>query len=186
MHSRHLGCHCYRDGVELSIFFDGLSSVATACALLAALYAGYQAQRLFRIELGRDEKVRDADRKRQATQVSAWAATRIQTAGRVIFGVVIRNSSDDPVYDVQVECHGFSSPRVASLQCLPPGEFFVANTVQEDAAAEWDYPKPLAEIKDPMRPFTISDARGVDAITFRDNTGTGWHRAARGELTNTS
>lgn len=169
----------------LNTFFEGLSAVATACALLAALYAGYQAQRLFRIELGRDEKARDADRKRQATQVSAWAATRIKTGGRIIFGVVIRNSSDDPVYDVQVECHGFTSPQVPTLQCVPPGEFFAANTVEEDATAEWDYPKPVREVVgDPLRPFTISDARGVDAITFRDNTGAGWHRAARGELTN--
>lgn len=38
---------------------------------------------------------------------------------------------------------------------------------------------------DPLRPFTISDARGVDAITFRDNTAGGWHRAAGGELTKT-
>jgi len=78
----------------LSTFFEGMSAVATACALIAAVYAGFQAQRLYRIESGRDEQVRDAARKRQATQVSAWAATRIQTAGRVIFGVVIRNSSD--------------------------------------------------------------------------------------------
>ena len=170
----------------LSTFFEGLSAVATSGALIAAVYAGVQAKRLYRIESARDEQARDAGRKRQATQVSAWAATRIRTAGRIVFGVVIRNSSDDPVYDVQVECHGFSSSPVASLQCVPPGEFFVANTVQEDAAAEWDYPKPLSEINDPMRPFTISDARGVDAITFRDNTGAGWHRAARGELTKTS
>ena len=172
--------------MELSTFFEGLSAVATSGALIAAVYAGLQAKRLYRIESARDEQARDAERKRQATQVSAWAATRIRTAGRVVFGVVIRNSSDDPVYDVQVECHGFSSSQVASLQCVPPGEFFVANTVQDDATAEWDFPKPLGEINDPMRPFTISDARGVDAITFRDNTGVGWHRAARGELTKTA
>lgn len=169
----------------LNTFFEGLSAVATAGALLAALYAGYQAQRLFRIELQRDEQARDTERKRQATQVSAWAATRIKTREHVVFGVVVRNSSADPVYDVQVECHGFSSPRVPTLQCVPPGEFFVANTVDDDSRAEWDFPKPLREIRDPMRPFTISDERGVDAITFRDNTGAGWHRAARGELTKT-
>jgi len=170
----------------LNTFFEGLSAVATACAFLAALYAGYQAQRLFRIELKRDEQAREAERKRQASQVSAWAATRIKTGGRIGFGVVLRNSSDDPVYDVQVECHGFTSSRVPTLQCLPPGEFFVANTVEEDAAAEWDYPKPIREVAgDPLRPFTISDARGVDAIIFRDNTGAGWHRAARGELRKT-
>ena len=169
----------------LNTFFEGLSAVATACAFLAALYAGYQAQRLFRIELRRDEQARDAERKEQASRVSAWAATRIKTGGRISFGVVIRNSSDDPVYDVQIECHGFSSPRVPTLQCVPPGEFFVANAVEDHATAEWDYPKPLGEIHDPLRPFTISDARGVDAITFRDNTGAGWHRAARGELTKT-
>jgi len=169
----------------LNTFFEGLSAVATACALLAALYAGYQAQRLFRLELGRDEQTRDAERKRQATQVSAWAATRIKTRERVIFGVVVRNSSDDPIYDVQVECHGFSSPRVPTLQCVPPGEFFVANTFEDDSKTEWDYPKPLQEIRDPMRPFTISDARGIDAVMFRDSAGAGWHRAARGELTKT-
>lgn len=169
----------------LNTFFEGLGSVATAGALIAAVYAGLQARRLYRIESGRDEQARDAERKRQASQVSAWAATRIKTRERVIFGVVIRNSSDDPVYDVQVECHGFTTPRVPTLQCVPPGEFFVANAVEDDSKAEWDYPKPLREIRDPMRPFTISDARGVDTTIFRDNTGAGWHRAARGELTKT-
>lgn len=169
----------------LNTFFEGLSAIATAGALIAAVYAGFEARRLFRIESGRDKQARDAERKRQPSQVSAWAATRIKTGGRIIFGVVIRNSSDDPVYNVQVECHGFTTPRVPTLQCLPPGEYFVANTVEEDPTAEWDYPKPIREVMgDPLRPFTISDARGVDAITFRDNTGAGWHRAARGELTN--
>lgn len=167
----------------LNTFFEGLSAVATACALIAAVYAGLQARRLYGIESGRDEQAREAERKRQASQVSAWAATRIKTRERVTFGVVIRNSSDDPVYDVQVECHGFTTPRVPNLQCVPPGEFFVANVVEDDSEAQWDYPKPRGEIRDPLRPFTISDARGVDAITFRDNTGAGWHRAARGELT---
>ncbi|MGL3198227.1 MULTISPECIES: hypothetical protein [Curtobacterium] len=170
----------------LNEFFEGLSAVATAGALVAAVYAGLQARRLYRIESDRDEEARAAARASQATKVSAWAATRIRTGGRVLFGVVVRNSSDDPVYDVQVTCHGFSSPRVATLQCVPPGEYFVANTVDEGSSAEWDYPKPVREVVgDPLRPFTISDAKGVDAITFRDNTGAGWHRAARGELTKT-
>ncbi|OII16921.1 hypothetical protein BIV03_04740 [Curtobacterium sp. MCBA15_016] len=170
----------------LNEFFEGLSAVATAGALVAAVYAGLQARRLYRVESDRDEQARAAARASQATKISAWAATRIRTGGRVLFGVVVRNSSDDPVYDVQVTCHGFSSPEVATLQCVPPGEFFVANAVDEDSTAEWDYPKPLQEIRDPMRPFTISDARGVDAIVFRDNTGTAWHRAAQGALTNIS
>ncbi|WP_146245941.1 hypothetical protein [Curtobacterium sp. MCPF17_001] len=161
----------------LEPFFDGLSAIATTVALAAAMFAGFQAQRLYRIESGRDEQARHAERKRQATQVSAWAAARIRTAGRVVFGVVIRNSSDDPVYDLQVQCHGFSSPRVATLQCVPPGEFFVGNTIEEDSMTEWDYPNALPEIHDPVRPFTISDARGVNTITFRDNTGAGWRRA---------
>lgn len=151
---------------------------------MAAVYAGYQAKRLYRIESARDEQARVTDRQRQATRISAWAATRIRSGGRVVFGVVVRNSSDDPVYDVQVECHGFSSPRVATLQCVPPGEYFVANLVGSDSSHDWDFPKPRGEIRDPMRPFTISDARGVDTIAFRDSTGTPWHRAAQGALTN--
>jgi hypothetical protein len=166
-------------------FFEGLSALATVGALIAAIGAGKQAKRLFQIESSRDEQAQRADRRRQAARISAWAAMRIEVGGKPIYGVVVRNSSDDPVYDVRVACHGFTTERAPQLRCVPPGEYFVANVdirKPDGKFFRWDYAKPVAEIRDPVRPFTASDNRGIDELSFRDNAGAPWRRAARGEL----
>lgn len=165
----------------MTTFFEGLSAFATLGALVAAVYAGVQAKKLYAVESARDEQARENDRRRQASQVSAWAAMQIQTGNRLIYGVVVRNSSDDPVYDVQATCHGFTSGRTTILRCVPPGEYFLPNVLKE-GRFHWDYAKPVEEVRDPVRPFTASDHKGVDVVTFRDNIGVAWQRAARGEL----
>lgn len=169
-----------------STTFEGISAIATAGALVAAVAAGVQAKRLYVIESTRDEQTKEAERRHHATQISAWAGMQILPGGEPIFGVVVRNSSDDPAYDVRVFCHGFSTDKTPALRCVPPGVYFVPNSDQRKADGRifrWDYMKPVAEIRDPVRPFTASDNRGVDALTFRDNSGVAWHRTARGELT---
>ena len=165
--------------------FEGVSAVATGGALVAAMIAARQAKQLFGIESARDEQAKEVERRSHATRISAWAAMQIRPGGEPIFGVMIRNSSDDPVYDLRAVCHGFTTGKTPSLRCIPPGEYFVPNRDQHTADGRvfrWDYAKPVAEIRDPVRPFTASDKRGVDELTFRDNSGVAWRRTAQGEL----
>ncbi|PZF24687.1 hypothetical protein DEJ05_13020 [Curtobacterium sp. MCLR17_045] len=171
-----------------SIFFDGISAFATAGALIAAVAAGVQAKRLYMIESARDEQSKEVARRLHATQISSWAAMQILHGGEPIYGVVVRNSSDDPVYDVRVTCHGFTTEKTPTLRCVPPGEYFVPNRDQRKPNGRffrWDYVKPVSEIVDPVRPFTASDSRGVDELTFRGNSGVAWSRTARGSLSRT-
>lgn len=166
-------------------FFEGVSAIATAGALVAAVAAAVQAKQLFGIESARDEQAKEDERRQHAKQLSAWAAMQIGRGGNIVYGVIVRNSSDDPVYDVRISCHGFTTDRVPSLSCVPPGQYFVPNRDQrkEDGRLfRWDYAKPVHEIADPVRPFTASKNRGVDEITFRDNAGAAWRRTATGEL----
>lgn len=110
---------------------------------------------------------------------------RILKGGVPVYGVVVRNSSNDPIYDAETACFGFTTPTSPRLQCVPPGEYFVENTsrVTRGRQHEWDYLKPVREIVDPVRPFTASENKRVDSLTFRDNVGARWCRASRGELT---
>jgi len=165
--------------------FEGVSAVATAGALAAAIAAAVQAKRLFGIESARDEQAKEEERRQHAKQLSAWAAVQIGRGGNIVYGVIVRNSSDDPVYDVQIWCHGFTTDRLPSLSCVPPGQYFVPNKDQlndDGQLCRWDFAKPVDEIHDPMRPFTASTERGVDEMTFRDNSGVAWRRTATGEL----
>jgi hypothetical protein len=166
-----------------SSFFDGVSSIATVGALIAAIAAGLQAKRLFQIESARDDQAQQAERRRQASQISAWAAVRIGHGGEPRYGIVVRNSSNDPVYDIRVSCHGFTTGATPELRCIPRGQYFVENidTTAPDGI-RWDYAKPVKEIRDPVRPFTASDSKGVDQVTFRDNAGLPWRRTALGQL----
>lgn len=167
-------------------FFEGVSAIATAGALAAAVAAGVQAKRLFKIESDRDAKAQRSDEQRQASHVSAWAAVRVGHRGIPSFGVIVRNSSQDPVYDVRVTGHGFSTRGTPQLWCVPPGEYFVENIDVEKPDGRvfhWDFAKTLREVRDPVRPFSASDNVAVDQITFRDNSGVSWKRTAKGELT---
>lgn len=179
--------------------WNAVNAIATSLALVAAIGAAWQATKLYRIETERDERSqradqrrdeadernREAERQQHASQISAWAAMQIHVGGLPTFGIVVRNSSNDPVYDVEAMCHGFTTASSPKLRCVPPGEYFVANTprMTRGRQYEWDYLKPVSEIKDPVRPFTASDNKRVDGLTFRDNVGAQWQRAARGELT---
>lgn len=169
----------------LGVVFEGISAFATAGALIAAVAAALQAKKLYDIESSRDEQAKAVDRRRHATRISAWAAMQILPGGEPIYGVVVRNSSDDPVYDLAVSCHGFTTDRAPVLRCVPPGEYFIPNKDQRKPDGRffrWDYAKPVEEIRDPVRPFTASDSRGVDELEFRDNSGRAWRRSSRGEL----
>lgn len=183
----------------MDTFWNAVNAIATSLALVAALGAAWQATKLYRIETERDERSQRADRRRDdaderdrerekrehASQISAWAAMRILHGGVPVFGIVVRNSSNDPIYDAEATCHGFTTEASPRLHCVPPGEYFVENTPRVTYGKQhaWDYLKPVHEIADPVRPFTASENKRVDSLTFRNNVGTRWRRAARGELT---
>lgn len=179
---------CYGPTMGWDTVFAGVSAVATAGALAAAIAAAVQAKRLFGVESARDEQSKESERKRHATQISAWAAMQIRRGGDIVYGVIVRNSSDDPVYDLRITSHGFTTKQVPTLHCVPHGEYFVANRDQRKSDGRvfrWDYAKPVAEVAaagDPVRPFTASGSHGVDEMTFRDNAGVAWRRTAEGVL----
>lgn len=72
------------------------------------------------------------------------------------------------------------------LHCVPPGEYSIAYIDQRKSDGRsfpWDFAKPVREICDPVRPFTASEKKRVDEISFRASAGMGWVRTARGEPT---
>lgn len=110
---------------------------------------------------------------------------QILHGGALIYGIVVRNASHDPVYDLRATCHGFTRDRMPTMQCVPPGEYFIANTSirkSDGRIFQWDYAKPREEIADPVRPFTASRKLGVDMLTFRDRAGLDWVRTPEGAL----
>ncbi|MFZ7087672.1 hypothetical protein [Curtobacterium sp. RRHDQ10] len=170
---------------SLDTFFNGMSAVATAGALIAAIYAGWQARQLFGVETTRDDDQRRRDGERQASGVTAWAGLQLLTRDRQVMGVVVRNSSDDPVFDVDIRVRGFSRPSVSKLRILPPGEYFIRNDLHTDPDGRtfhWDWAKPVREFRDPLRPYTAGTKFAVEQIGFRDSAGHGWTRDESGRL----
>jgi hypothetical protein len=103
--------------------------VVTAIAVGAAIYAGYQARALLRIEVKR-ELDRDLSMKReQAKQISAWSRSVLNAfsnnshyTNRAIEAVVV-NQSQQAIYDVRLRWW-FSGEleHQSRVDLVPPGE----------------------------------------------------------------
>jgi hypothetical protein len=161
-----------------------IAAIATFGALIAAVAAGLQAKKLYAIESGRDKEAADGRARLQASRINAWACLRLQQGDVQAFGVIVANSSDEPVYNVKVVVDGFTNKNMSTLTCVPPGQYFVENRLIDkgDRRLDWDYAKPTSEFRDPLRPFSASESKKVLSTSFTDSAGQSWKRDLAGGL----
>jgi hypothetical protein len=191
-----------------------LLAITTLLAFLAAAFAGLVAYDLLKVETARDQSAaeersraaadrrqlegeratqREADRRAQASKITAWfdyytpgltreeerSATAVGRATRHAWGALVRNASELPVFDVRVFFYWVNDPgdgrrwtteqRYASLdrfRVIPPG-----HTRQSD-------------LPDSVR-ITERECNGdvyLVGIEFTDASGARWIRNERGAL----
>jgi len=164
---------------------DWVAAIATAGALVAAIGAGLQANKLYRIESRRDAVARRARSREQASKVNAWSVIKVNPGVANTFGVVVANSSTDPVYDVSIEVHNYSTTEVPTLACVPPGSYFLEDCKSKGAgrSSNWTYAAAVDECDEPLRPFTASENKKVTSVRFTDSSGRAWKREKNGTLT---
>jgi len=166
-----------------SSLFGSLSDVVTALtaigALIAAIIGGKQAKRLFQIESARDAEAARRTAQEQASKVFAWVATR--TGETPTFGVVIVNSSEQAIYDVEAQVIGHEGvPRpTARLTNLPPGSYYLE---ERHDSYGWSFAANLRSFDDEIQPVTKSKTRCVRVLRFRDSSNALWQRSADGRL----
>jgi arabinogalactan oligomer / maltooligosaccharide transport system substrate-binding protein len=195
--------------VVLSIVFRNVASwgdvatwvlaATTLLAFAAVVFAGLVAYQLLTVESARDMRAeeerterREADRRGQAAKVSAWYGTwRSRPIFRgaaqspmpewPVWGAVIRNSSDLPVYDVRVS-FSVAADAAAGLGWRPRERYSSPGLIPlvPPGAEERN------EIPDDVRKVEAAggtELKWLVAIQFTDAAGTRWLRDARGRLT---
>lgn len=171
-----------------------VQSAATVGALVAAIVAAVVAQKVYNIESERDERTAEerrvrfeAERRGQADKIAAWYAWLPQHHSgnpgidfRTPFGwsAFVRNASDLPIYDVDVEFYyvvpdapdGNVPGRRGTIDRIPvlPPQDEVAKIAPSEMLDQV-----AAEAQD----------NHAVAIEFRDATGTRWRRDIYGKLT---
>jgi hypothetical protein len=163
--------------------------IAASAALLAVVFAWLAARHtraLLEREVARDRRATAREVRAQADLVGAWVASRVTPVGGgdVTFheyGLVVRNASSAPVFDVVVASSGHNGEeqRALTLAVLPPGEFYSPVTTDEWV---WGLPDPVDAIDGVIRPVMRRKQRRVTSVTFRDSAGSTWIRDDVGRL----
>lgn len=166
--------------MQLGSFADIVTALTAIGALLAAVVGARHAGRLFAVEAKRDEDAADRERQSQASKVFSWVASRIGE-GETTYGVVVVNSSEQAIYNVEVRVAGSdgSERRPVSLTLLPPGAYYLG---ESDAAYGWEFASRLRSFEDEIRPVTKSKKRGILGMSFRDSSNLPWGRDDMGLL----
>ena len=159
---------------------DWIAAAAALGALVAAIGAGRQAKRLFDIERGTRSRCRGA-------AIAVAGGVRRGMGCRadgtdpkpISYGVVVRNASEDVVYDIDVKVSDKFDRDVSNLhlQILPPGSFYVAQ-----AGKDWAFAAEVQSFSEEIRPVTKSAKIGILNLEFRDAAGSKWRRVNSGLL----
>jgi hypothetical protein len=136
---------------------DVFSAVGTVGAFGVALY-------LLRKEQQREGIRVEAERRAQATQVSAWLEARPTSTGARELMFCVHNASDMPIYEVSLPglTPGLDG-EAEFIGLVPPGQTITR-------------PAPHAWIKTYLAPEPIQ-------LTFNDSSGNQWIRDEQGVLT---
>ncbi|MFT0140273.1 hypothetical protein ACEK07_41830, partial [Alcanivoracaceae bacterium MT1] len=141
---------------NLAAIGDALAGFASVAALAAAVIAAVVAWRTLGVERARDAHAREREVSEQAALVSSWCASRDdrrRATGGGMRGLVVRNASTSPVYEVRV--HSTWAPsakdpaqKVApcKIAVLPPGEVIV----EDPDYYPWSFPS-----EDRPRPLPV-------------------------------
>jgi arabinogalactan oligomer/maltooligosaccharide transport system substrate-binding protein len=175
-----------RYGAKADTLPDWIAAVSTYAAFLAAGVAVYFAWRAFRIEAKREARWELDQRSAQASKVSAWYGTKVsqaplgaselitQLSARTRRGVLLRNASEAPVYDVSVFVIVRDETRLnpedvvwltKDIGLLPPMSEPVFRSLEADIQTEFP-----------------SDAEPRVQISFTDAAGVEWIRSPYGQL----
>ncbi|MDN4641127.1 hypothetical protein QCD70_12785 [Agreia sp. PsM10] len=134
-----------------------------------------------------DRKRRAAEEAReskaQATGLTAWTVSDIETHDPKVLGVVVSNSSGSTFHDVviTVKIDGSRVPRPISLKILPPGTYFVAYAPK--AKFVWEFALPIEACSGVLQPYMNTDGYQIESIDFADNLNQRWSTDARAVLT---
>lgn len=159
-----------------------LTAAAAVGALIAAIWAARVSRNLYRIEAARDFESGQRAEKEQASGIAAWC---VYSRAKDVGGILLHNSSDAPVFDVEVRStYARKQNLPAELQAplklslLPPGDY----VADADAKFNWSFPEPRESIDDTVRPITKNSQWIVKELYFTDAHGTRWVRVG-GTLT---
>jgi hypothetical protein len=154
---------------------------ASGGALVAAALAARAAWAVLRVERGRDEEEREAQKRVQAERFAGWASVvrsdPADSGSPSKWGASLRNASELPVYEVRVVyepiASGYEVEDPADLEVVPPGEWMVTG--------HHLYPRP-------SQPRFRPDAGDIPDLTYRialrftDAAGRWWRRDRQGAL----
>lgn len=156
---------------------DWITAAGAVTAVAAAIWAGLTSRALLGVELKRDHERERRARAEQATLVGAWSIYCREAPADEEWrrsGVMVRNGSHAPVYDVSIaslDKDGASqAPLVMTI--LPPGEFVVLG----HSKFNWSFPMSLDEIGVAVGPITRHADWRVAELNFIDAQGSVWRR----------
>lgn len=165
--------------MPLGSIADLITALTAIGALIAAILGAKHATGLFRIEAKRDATAAAREVQSQASKAFAWVATRISE--REFYGVVVVNSSEQAIYDVEVRVTGADEAErtPVRLTILPPGAYYLEETPQ---AYGWTFASRLRSFDEEIRPVTKSRKRRIVGMSFRDSSNVAWVRDVDGLL----
>ncbi|GAA1645051.1 MULTISPECIES: hypothetical protein [Brevibacterium] len=170
---------------------EWVSAVVALCALIAAVWAArtsrnlYETSRdLYKVESKRDEKSREREKRIQASGIASWCVRIIPHDGSALSnGILVHNSTDSPVYDVEVTSiysvsKGSDPVKLApfTMEVLPPGDFVAG----EHPKYGWTFPDQREDIDGIVRPITKNRNWRVVTLKFTDSYGLRWMRDKNG------
>lgn len=161
---------------------EWISALGAIGALTAAIWAAVTSKRLFEIESSRDQIAAQRIAREQASQISAWCVALLDEHGKWAGrGILIHNSSNAPVYDLEVDstyaAKSTDAPQVQNtfrMGIVPPGDFVTTASNDFD---KWTFPDAREEIPYTVRPVTKNKAWSVGVVRFTDAHGAPWARA---------
>jgi hypothetical protein len=170
-----------------------IEALATCAAFLAAVVAARYAAAVFAIEDARDQRRLDAELREQAEKVAAWLVVGTQTWGQTVatstVELVVRNASDLPVYefDVQLEVAmevlGESQVHADHriFPTVPPGSPAIT---EKRADAKLLLPETYTAASSEEKRQIMADSADETRVrvTFRDAGNRWWKRNADGTL----
>ncbi|MGR6092054.1 hypothetical protein ACU4IU_15940 [Brevibacterium sp. CSND-B09] len=161
---------------------EWVSALGAIGALIAAIWAAATSGKLFRIESSRDKHASERMEKEQASGIASWCVKIIQKAdgdSTAANGIQVHNSTDSPVYYVEVWSTYSVSKDSAPVQkkplrmdVLPPGDF----VSEEHKTYHWGFPNQKEDVKGLVRPITKNSNWRVIEVRFTDSYGVRWAR----------
>ncbi len=168
---------------------DGVAGIASVLAFAAAAVAVVFSARTLRIERERERKAARREEREQAALISAWCATRTDSrhhSGRSFRGLIVRNASHAPAYDMRIESSyaqrvrdDATAIKPMKIAIVPPGEFYIPEG--EDNFA-WGFPESLDGLDYGVKAVMNNRKWAVTSLDFTDSHGERWRRDELGRL----